>query len=239
MQDNPYAAPSVDATVTPELAGAASRPRDWTLGHVFGVGWNAVKAQPLPIVGGMFLVTVVQWAVQSLMQLILVGDAAESGNFARILSGMGLMFPVLTVLGVYFMVGQVRVALTAARGQQVEIGTYFSGYDKLLPGIILGILLYLGVALGIVLFVIPGIILALGWALAFFVMVDTDASATEALAASWQQTKGQKGKIFLFYLAAAGIAILGLIALYVGLFVALPVILIATAEMYLCISGRQ
>jgi hypothetical protein len=238
MQENPYAAPEVDATVAPELSGGTVRPRDWTVSHVLGVGWKAIKDQPVPLVGGMLLVTVVQWAAQSLMQFVLLGDAIESADMVRIFSGMGIMFPVLTVIGVYFMIGQIRVALAAARGKPVEIGMYFSGYDKLLPGIVTSLLVSVGVTFGLMLLVIPGILLGLGWALSFFALVDTDASPTEAMSASWEQTKGHRGKIFLFYLACLGVVLVGMLALYVGIFVAIPLILVASAEMYLCVSGR-
>ena len=239
MQENPYAAPNVEVAASSDHGASRARPRDWTISHVLSVGWNAVKEQPVPLVGGMLLVTIVQWAAQGLMQFVLVGDAAESGDLTRLFAGMGIMFPVLAVLSSYFMVGEVRVALAAARRQPVEISMYFSGHDKLLPCVVLTFIMSLGVGIGTMFLIIPGIILALGWALSYFAIVDTDASPTEALSASWEQTRGQRGKILLFVAACVGLGLLGMLALYVGIFVVMPLLLVAWAEMYLCISGRE
>ncbi len=239
MQENPYAAPTAQPHAPGLIASPGEGPREWTVGQVLGVGWKAVKEQPVPLVGGTLLVTVVQYAVQALLQFLVVGDAAESGNLVRTMAGMGVILPVYMVMGIYFVIGQLRVALMAARGQPVEIAMYFSGYDRLVIGVVLGIVVYLGMLVGFLLFIIPGVIVALGWSLAFFNFVDADTSVSESLSESWEQTKGQRGKIFLFYLAALGVVLLGMLALYIGIFLAIPVIMVASAEMYLCITGRS
>src|SRR5690606_7423253 len=62
MQENPYAAPTAQPHAPGLIASPGEGPREWTVGQVLGVGWKAVKEQPVPLVGGTLLVTVVQYA---------------------------------------------------------------------------------------------------------------------------------------------------------------------------------
>lgn len=239
MEQNPYAAPSADLGASSPSTVAEDGPRDWTVGSALGVGWNAVKKNPIPLVGGFFLVAVLQWAVQAGLQYVMLGGSAQTQDPFAALGAMGVLLPVLMVFSIYLMIGEFRVALAAARGQDVEIPMFFSGYDRLLPGILLSIIVYAGTAIGFLLLIIPGIILSLGWSMCFVTLADTDMSTGDMLADSWEATKGQKGRIFLFGLASAGIILLGMLALYVGIFVALPVVMVGFAEVYMCVTGRR
>src|SRR5690606_21017237 len=132
--------------------------------------------------------------------------------------------------------GHTRVALAAARDEPVEFGTFFSGMDRLLPALLAVFIMYIGVFVGLIFLIIPGLIVALGWSLAYPLLADTKLSTMEVLAESWSMTKGHRMGLVLFILAACGVTILGFLALFVGVFVAIPVLMIAYAEIYMCIT---
>lgn len=238
MEHNPYAAPTVDPIASPQTAGG-NGPRDWTIGHAIGVGWQATKENPLPLIGGFTLVLIINQGIQSIAQRALgLGVVASNDPTAAFAGAMAFM-PVAIVLSIYFTIGQVRVALAAARGEEFQFAQFFSGFDRLLPGILVSVVVYLGIMVGMLFLIIPGIIIALGWSMVVPLIADSKSGLGEMLSESWNSTKGQRGQIFLFYLACTGVALLGLLALGIGLLVALPVILIAMAEVYMCVTGRR
>lgn len=237
MQHNPYAAPTVDPTASPRnLSG--NGPRDWTIGHAISVGWEATKANPLPMVGGFTLVLIINQGIQSALQSVLGLGGTPTDPMAAI-TGAVAFLPIAIVLGIFFTIGQFRVAIAAARGEEFQFARFFSGFDRLLPGILVSIVVYLGIILGMLFLIIPGIIIALGWSMVLPLLSDSKAGLGEMLSESWSSTKGQRGQIFLFYVACVGVALLGLLALGIGILVAIPVIMIAMAEVYMCVTGRR
>ncbi|MGQ0569421.1 MAG: DUF975 family protein [Armatimonadota bacterium] len=88
------------------------------------------------------------------------------------------------------------------------------------------------VAVGFVLLIIPGIILAARLSLYGFLMVDKGLGPRAALTRSAELTQGAVWDLFVFGLLLFGIVVLGALALFVGLFVALPTILMASAYVY-------
>lgn len=237
MEHNPYAAPTVDPTASPQNA-TGNGPRDWTISHAIGVGWEATKANPLPLVGGFTLILIINQGIQSFAQS-LFGVENNPADPMAALSGIMAFMPVAIILSIYFTIGQFRVAIAAARGEEFEFARFFSGFDRLLPGILVSIVVYLGIVVGMIFLIIPGIIIALGWSMVVPLLADSKTGVGEMLSESWNATKGQRGQIFLFYLACGGVAILGLLALGIGILVALPVIMIAMAEVYMCVTGRR
>jgi uncharacterized membrane protein len=237
MDQNPYAAPTVDPRPSPRTI-TGNGPRDWTIGEAIGVGWEAVKANPVPLVGGFTLTLIINQAIQSGLQRVL-GLGTTSTDPIEALTGAMAFMPIALFLGIYFSIGHFRVAVAAARGEEFQFARFFSGFDRLLPGVLVSIVLYLGVIVGTLLLIIPGIIVGLGWSMVIPLVADTTTGPGEMLSESWNATKGQRGQLVLFFLASCGVAILGLLALGVGLLVALPVIMIAWAEVYMCVTGRR
>lgn len=239
MQENPYAAPTVDPNASMQRAAGQSGPREWTVGHAIGVGWQAVKDNPLPLVGGFALVTIINQGITQAIQSAMGASAEPGANPFEALAAVAASMPIVLVVGMYFTIGQFRVALAAARGEPVEMGMFFSGFDRLLLGVVLAIIMYVGVAIGMVLLIVPGIILAFGWAMTLPLLSDTKLGVMEILSESWNSMKGHKFHVFGLYFALVGVALLGLLALFVGIFVAIPVIYVALAEVYMCITGRR
>jgi uncharacterized membrane protein len=93
------------------------------------------------------------------------------------------------------------------------------------------------IVLGLVLFIVPGVILALGFANAPFFVIDQNLGPIASLKASWQISEGQKGKLLLLALAEIGVTVLGLLACCLGIFVAVPVMMLARAIIYTKMSG--
>src|SRR5262249_36576075 len=86
---------------------------------------------------------------------------------------------------------------------------------------------------------VPGVILGLGLSLSSYYCIDQKMGPIDAMKASWAATNGQKGKIFLFGLVAFLLIIAGYLACLCGAFVAIPVVMVAFATIYLRLSGTM
>ncbi len=87
---------------------------------------------------------------------------------------------------------------------------------------------------GIILIIVfPIIILILlGILFSTYISFDHDFGIFESVKYSQKITKGRRSKIFLFLLASGLIVILGMICLFVGLIIAIPVVSLATVYVY-------
>jgi hypothetical protein len=110
-----------------------------------------------------------------------------------------------------------------ATGQKMSLGELFDfshALDKIVGPIVVGIL----IAIGYILFIIPGIILTFMWAFTPCIQGDkTDMSFFKAMKESKRLAKGNYIKIFLLVIILAVFAFLGFILLGVGALVTIPV----------------
>lgn len=144
------------------------------------------------------------------------------------------------MIGIYLAVGQLQIWLAVARGQKAEPATVFGGgvrpFGRLLGVKILG---SLAVVLGILCFLVPGIILFYGFLLAPYFAIDAGLGSVNALSICRAKMHGQKAALFGFEFVSGLLLIGGVIAFGVGIFVALPVIAIGHALIYLRITGQD
>lgn len=85
---------------------------------------------------------------------------------------------------------------------------------------------------GLILFVVPGIIWALKYSMTLNLIVDKDFGIMDALKKSAEMTNGYKAHILLFYFSCLGVLILGVLFVFIGLIVAIPVVWIAGVYVY-------
>ena len=145
---------------------------------------------------------------------------------------------VLFFLYFLIMIGLFTVGLAHARGQDVSFGTLFSGASLILK-MIAGMILYtLIILVGFILVLIPGIIWMYKYQLFYFYIVDKKMGPIEALKASGQATKGAKLDMFSFQMLTQVLMLVSMIPFFLGLFVTFPLTVVASAHMYLQLSGQ-
>ena len=134
--------------------------------------------------------------------------------------------------------GLIGVSLSLADKKEVGFSNFFRT-QKFLPQFLLAALLYhLLVAVGLVLLIVPGII----WALQFKFygyFIAEGVGPIEALKKSYRITKGHLWELFWFNVILIGVLFLGILAFVVGLFVAIPIIMNATAHAYRQLDGER
>ena len=126
---------------------------------------------------------------------------------------------------------------------------YAAGAGRLVPrlgerGLVLGggVLIGLGF-LGLVLAPSPGwafpCIVALGVGLYNMLIVDQDMAGVDAVKKSWEMTKGHKLSIFVLMILQGLCVLAGELACLVGVLVAIPIVAVANAYVYLKLNGEE
>ncbi len=143
-----------------------------------------------------------------------------TGGSASAAFAIGLVvFVVLYLIGVAAAQSGTIIAVAAVHlSQPITIGQAYRRVREMLFRIVLlTIGIGIGVSIGLVLLIVPGIVLALMWALAVPVAVLEDASLGEATSRSRQLTAGHRGRVFVICLLFFLLSMLVAIALEVPL----------------------
>jgi uncharacterized membrane protein len=166
--------------------------------------------------------------------LLAIGTVLIYFLIAGIPSGFDERYGILTLLiSGPLALGISSFFLNLVRGNEVRVEQMFDGFKNYVPSLIITILITLAVGFGLVLLIIPGIIIAIGFSMSYFILADNpNMDAVSAMKASWEMMKGYKADYFVFSLLSILLCILGLIVLVVGFFYVVPIIYAASALFY-------
>ncbi|HYD93092.1 MAG TPA: DUF975 family protein [Candidatus Paceibacterota bacterium] len=181
-------------------------------------GWQLFKARPWFYVGITLLVTVIQMVISGL-------QAATPEPIATLIS---FVFSTLLYAGI------LNFYLRAHEGAG-KVGDLWNP-KPFWSYLGVSLLLLLIVGIGFLLLIVPGLILAMMFFFAGYLVVDRGLNPIAALKESYRLTKGNRWKLFLLTLAVAGLAILGMIPLLLGLLIVVPVTGLASVHAYRTLS---
>jgi hypothetical protein len=213
----------------------------WTVIGAFENAWEKLLANAgvlvvmmlIGLLGGM-CAGLPTGILNAASELAAARVAPGQADVIRLVSKVvGLVFQLFSaVVQVYFTLGSVRVCLNIVRGQEASLRDLVVPPGTFLRGFAANALVGLGTILGLVLCIVPGVVFALGSVFAQYGVVDRELGPIEAIQESWRLTEGERLSVLGFFLACAGVGIVGVLACCVGLFAALPVISLATATVY-------
>ena len=192
---------------------AMTSDRGMSIGRVFSRAFGTIGARPLT----MFGISLLFGALPGVL-INLAGQSTRLSAAAAFSEGvMAVSFGVFTLTLAFSFVAQgalVRATVAHSDGHDVRFAdSAVAGLRKIVPLFILAILLGLGVMLGLLLLIVPGIILYLVWAVAAPALVEEDCGILGAFSRSADLTRGARWNIFaiqlvslLFYYVIAAIA---------------------------------
>jgi uncharacterized membrane protein len=198
----------------------------FTIGEALGYGWKGLwkNLGPLIIVGLA--------AVGIQLVFAAVASQVDATFLKAVLSFVGSIIAIMIVLG------WIRVGLAITRGEPIELGSVFT-FDGWLRYAIASILFNLGVYIGFILLVIPGIIFATVFGFYGWLIVDKDAGIGDSFSRSAEITKGNRWNIFALSIVLLLMNIVGLVLLVVGVLFTAAISLVSLAYVYRVISGEQ
>ncbi len=160
-----------------------------------------------------------------------------------ILVGVSCVFLGITVIGLLAIPavigGYVESMVRMARGEKVGIGDFFkTGFNRF--GTLLGasILSLLGIVIGFICLIIPGIYLMIRWYFIYQVIVDKDASVFESFKQSADMVSGQFWIILTLVILITVIQAIGG-TIVVGTLVTIPYTSLLTAHFYLALNREN
>ena len=119
-----------------------------------------------------------------------------------ILSAAGFVVVGTLVLAGPIAAGLALVQLSALRGQQVEFGDMFKGFNNFGTNCGAGVLVSIYTCLWSLLFVIPGIVKAYSYSMTFYILADhPEMKANDAITASRNMMRGHKWDLFVLDLS--------------------------------------
>lgn len=176
--------------------------RTFSIGAIMGRAFGVMFANPVAVFGIAFLFGAIP---QLVMTLLL---PSNPGSDFRLFLANGFLYLVSLLVYVLFS-ALAQGAIVRATGAYI-VGTQASiadclrvGLVKALPLIALAILTSLGVMLGFLLLIVPGIILALMWAVATPALVMEDIGVVDAFGRSRFLTKGARWNVLFLMIVVA------------------------------------
>lgn len=217
------------------------------IGEAYSYGWKKFTQS-----GGLFILAALVWFIAAIILLSIVG--AIFGGFGALFypdgdmsAGLQLGFSlgtfvfsaVAAIAGYLIQAAFIRAALDVTEGRQLSFGDFFKIVE---PGPVILTALILAVV-NAVLNAVPffgGLVaLAVNFLLlfTFWFVIDKHLAPIDAMKASYQLVTANLSTTILFYLLSIAIFIGGAILCGVGLLVAVPVVLLATAFLFKRLLG--
>lgn len=135
--------------------------------------------------------------------------------------------------------GLFMIALKFSVGAKIEVSELFKHYDKVIPLFLTYVLLYLLIALGLVLLIVPGIYLMVAFTMAVPLVVEKNMGPWEALTTSRRAITHKWFAMLGLSLLSLLIFIVGAIPLGIGLIWAVPLVALAFAILYRDMFGVE
>jgi uncharacterized membrane protein len=212
------------------------------VGEAFSYGWKKFQEYLGPILIAMLIFIVVGGAVNFIASLLGGGfgeltDPEDVG--IGMFFGVGyLFFSLLSALvSLLIQAAVVRGALKITEGERIELSTFLST-EHLGQIVLASILLAIGTAIGLILCIVPGLILIFFSQFTYQFILDKGLPAFDAIKASFALVNKNLVSVIGLFFASILAFIVGALLCGVGLIVAIPVTIIATAYAYKLMTSQ-
>jgi hypothetical protein len=220
--------------------------RDYELdiGVCISKGWELVKNNFWPTVGATALVLVVIGVINQIFGLftrpaingMTLQHQATAGGILVVVICTIISAPVYTV----FTAGLFKYYLKLIRGEGAQIGDAFSGFGPSFGQLVLlSLVQMILVLIGTLFCVIPGIYLSVAWYFSMLLVIDRQMKFWDAMELSRKMVNKHWFIVFAFVIVYALLAMCGIIACCVGIFVTMPIGFAALVYAYEIIFGES
>jgi len=238
--------PSYGSVTPPEGAAPPPPPpppsapggsEDFSAPAAIGWGWGKFKENVGQGLLMALILVVVSIALGGLSTIITPGGGmAGGGTLVDLDAGSFITSVIVSSLSFIVTVAISRATLDVADGGRLNIGEAFGKVDltnALLAGLLVGLL----TQIGLVLFYLPGIIVTF---FAYFTsyFVAEGSNAVEGIQKSFSLVAANIGDALLLAILSILVAIAGVLALCVGIFVAIPVTFLAAGFAFRKFQGQ-
>ncbi|MGD0526838.1 MAG: YciC family protein [Polyangiaceae bacterium] len=249
----PYAPPAAPYPGPPAPPGPTGQaPLRFEITEVISGAWAVFTRQWMPLCVAMLIVGLIVAVPMILVYVVgmlgfiagsqaaIGGGDPDGGVIALAMFGgvFGAMMLVMCLVMPLFTGRLLRMGLTAVRGGTPTVGDLFTGEMRYRSMLALMLLQGMLIGVGYLLFIVPGVILALGLYFSAYLVIDQRMGAVDAMKASWKLTTGRKGEVFIVMLVFGLLsAVCGMIP-FVGHFIGYAMMLLGVSIVYLRLMGE-
>ncbi|MDH5324680.1 MAG: DUF975 family protein [Gammaproteobacteria bacterium] len=246
-----YKAPEAQLTEAPSTEGYGSLERGVTgqfqffINDILNEAWAKTKGNKLTVFLAAILYLVVVLPVTFLVPVVLgaLGFATElvpgEPIASDVIVGAFLNQVIVTVVSLPLGAGLFMMGLKMAAGVAVSPTEVVSYFHKTLPLAITALIMYIMIAIGLILLVLPGIYLMVAYYLAVPLVVEKGLSPWQALEASRKAVSKCWFRFVGLGLLVWIIVVISVIPLFIGLIWTVPLMLIAFGVVYRNIFGIE
>ncbi len=211
-------------TITiPFLGEFMSTSTDWSIGEV-------LKTASEKQVGFKFnyvIALIIYGAISTAITFVQEASVGASGG------GMASLVEIVITLVLFPLgVGLGLLGIRRAAGKDTPVSTLWEPYSHALPLIVMFVLMAVLVVAGFFLLVLPGIYLSIAYSFAPYLIVEKNMGVWEALETSRKAITQYWWRYFGLMIVALVLIIIGAIPLLIGLIWVLPIVAIATGEVF-------
>jgi len=179
------------------------------------------------------------WGVAIVTFLIYTLLTSTSGSLRASDSFLTISATITLIIGGPLALGAAIFSLSLARGKEARLEQIFLGFNNFSTAFITYLLILVYVLLWTLLFIIPGIIAALGYSMTFYILVDDPLiKPQDALRKSKSMMNGYKEKLFYLCLRFFLLSILCILTLGIGFLWLIPYFHVTMAKFYDDIKGN-
>ena len=196
---------------------------DWSIGEV-------LKTASEKQVGFKFnyvIALIIYGAISTAITFVQEASVGASGG------GMASLVEIVITLVLFPLgVGLGLLGIRRAAGKHTPVSTLWEPYSHALPLIVMFVLMAVLIVAGFFLLVLPGIYLSIAYSFAPYLIVEKNMGVWEALETSRKAITQYWWRYFGLMIVALVLIIIGAIPLLIGLIWVLPIVAIATGEVF-------
>ncbi|MFC1638723.1 hypothetical protein ACFL26_00450 [Patescibacteria group bacterium] len=228
-------------TTETENQTAGGRPDDLTLEAIYRRAWRLAVDNLWPFIGISLLIilfSVAAEAAEQVGQRLIMSQAPDSLLLTLIPTLLGGVLGILVLSPIGASVGW--VFLKATRHEEYRIADMFAVFSRNYWNVVLAqFLVTLLIFAGFLLFIIPGLYLAVRMTFVPYLAIDRQMKATDAIKTSWEMTGGCFWTLVAMALIAIPVTVVGLFLFGIGILPAAVFLGFASAAVYHAVAVRN
>ena len=203
---------------------------DWSIGEVLKTASEKQVGFKLKY----FIALIIYGAISFAIMLIQEATVGTTGDVAASLFQIIInliMFPLGFGLGL--------MGIRRAAGRDTPVSTLWEPYNQAIPLIVMAVLMTILIVIGFFLLILPGIYLSVAYSFAPYLIIEKNMGVWEALETSRKAITEYWWRYFGLMLVLLLLFIIGSIPLLIGLIWVLPIIVIATGDVFKKTFGNK
>lgn len=196
---------------------------DWSIGEVL----RTASEKQVGFKFNYIVALLIYFAISFAIVLVQEATVGTTGDLAASLFGI-----IINLIMIPLGLGLGLMGIRRAAGRDTPVSTLWEPYNQAIPLIVMAVLMTILIVIGFFLLVLPGIYLSIAYSFAPYLIIEKKMGVWEALETSRKAITEYWWRYFGLMLVAMVLIIIGSIPMLIGLIWVIPIVAIATGEVF-------